>query len=238
MCSLEHYMTLLAPLPASQPLPGGRPEKIVELRRLLNEKFPLSAPGAKHRSAHASAAAPPGALVRGALTEFVGSLGSGSLYFARLLRATAAAQSGVAVIDGGRSFCPDGWERGLLDRVLWILCDDARQAVKAADLLLRDGNLSLVILDLQTLAPRELAGIPASTWHRFHRLAEQTSVSLLVLSSRPLVEGVRVRIASRARWTLDAMRRRRRALWEELDLKVFERGEAARAALNEHLKTA
>jgi len=42
--------------------------------------------------------------------------------------------------------------------------------VKATDLLLHDGNLPLVLLDLQFLPSRALRKIPPSTWHRFGRL--------------------------------------------------------------------
>lgn len=242
MCSCEHTVSAIIPFPSphAKSLSGElkSPEKIGELRALLDEKFPTVARANKRWAFAPEEETPLDDVACGAVAEMVGSLGDGSLYAAMLLRAAEAAGVCAGVVDGGRAFDPCDWEVRVRDRLLWVRCGDGRQAVKAADLLLRDGNLPLVILDLQMLLPRELARIPGSTWHRFHRLAEESSVALLVVSPRPLVEGARVRIAIRNRWTLDAMRRRRRALCEELDLKVFRRGEAKHAALEEHIKTA
>lgn len=191
-------MTRLPSLPAAPSLLPPSPRgKIVELRALLSEKFP-SHRAAKSQSVASKSGTPLDDLPRGAVAEFVGSLGSGSLYLAALLHAASRAGLFAAVIDGGRSFDPHDWPSAVLDRVLWILCEDAPQTVKAADLLLRDGNLPLLILDLQALPPRQLTRFPASTWHRFHRIAEQTSVAMVVLTPRPLVEGAHVRIASGA----------------------------------------
>jgi hypothetical protein len=105
--------------------------------------------------------------------------------------------------------------------MLWVRCKDACLAVKAADLLLRDGNFPLLILDFQTVPPVQLGKVPASTWHRFQRLVEQTSAILLVLTRQRAVESAQVRITLQNRWTLHAQRRSRRELLSGLEARVI-----------------
>jgi hypothetical protein len=107
--------------------------------------------------------------------------------------------------------------------MLWVLCASAQQAIKATDLLLRDGNLPLILLDLQPLSRKELRRIPATTWHRFQRLIEQTTTALVVLSPQPIVEGAKIRLTVRHRWNIQALRQRRRLLLEAMDVQVFTR---------------
>ena len=122
----------------------------------------------------------------------------------------------------GVSFDPQSADPATLPRLLWVRCADVMQAVKAADLLLRDGNLPLIVLDLQNAAGAgNAASVPASTWHRFQRLAEPGGTALVILSAQPLVEGAQVRIALRQRWTLAAMRQRRSKLLDEIQRTGF-----------------
>jgi hypothetical protein len=109
-------------------------------------------------------------------------------------------------------------------RLLWVRCSALKQALHATDLLLRDGNCQLLALNLQNLPPKQLGAIPASTWHRFHRLVEHRPFALLVLSPHPLVEGVKMRLASSTSWDLDALDRPRGNLFEKLNIRVFKRG--------------
>jgi hypothetical protein len=144
----------------------------------------------------------------------------------------------AALVDVGRTFDPQGTNPALLRRLLWVCCANPMQAVKAADLLLRDGNLPLIVLDLQSVAPRELRRIPASTWHRFQRLVEQTSTALVALTSQPMIESASVRIAVRQRWTLAAMRERRRELLTRVEAQVFARRQLAVLPCEEQRRSA
>ncbi len=213
--------------------------QITELRRLLQEKFP-EAPTKKDAffltGLEAIDRAQQG-LPRAAVTEICGSLGTGSLIISTLLQAAHRARSYSALVDGGRTFEVSGLGPHLLRRMLWVLCERAEQAVKAADLLLRDGNLPLVMLDLQSLPVKQLRRIPASTWHRFHRIAEQGSTALAVFTPAPMIEGVRLRVAAENRWRLKDMTRRRHLLMQDLKLRVFDKSTFI-TALDQHLKTA
>ena len=76
----------------------------------------------------------------------------------------------LALIDGRDSFDPCGLDNTWLQHLLWVRCSKATEAVKAADLLLRDGNFPLVIVDLVLNAPEELRKIPQTNWYRLQRL--------------------------------------------------------------------
>ncbi|MEO6789182.1 MAG: hypothetical protein ABI318_23915 [Chthoniobacteraceae bacterium] len=195
------------------------------MRRLLAEKFPAAEqkPGGLFRSGLASVDALEGGLRRAAVTELSGASGDGALFLHAMLRALCRENCFAALVDAGRSFDPDGFASSALARLLVVFCTDSPQAVKATDLLLRDGNLSLVLLDLQAVPSAQLRRIPASTWHRFQRLAEQTSSALVVLTPQPIVESARVRIATGGKWTLAAQRRWRGELAAAMPARVIPR---------------
>jgi hypothetical protein len=132
----------------------------------------------------------------------------------------------VGLIDAANSFEPSDWADEHLRRILWVMCGAAAPAIRAADILLRDGNLPVVLLDLQMLPASQLQSIPASTWHRFQRVIEPTATVLMVLTPQPLVEGASVRMAIRTDLTLEAMQLPRSLLWEHLHVQVFERSAA------------
>jgi hypothetical protein len=109
-------------------------------------------------------------------------------------------------------------------RILWLRCRAIQEAIRATDLLLRDGNCPLLVLNLQNVPPQKLKPISNSVWHRFHRLVENRPLALLVLSTQPLVQGVRTRIASTTGWNISALNTPRSALLEHLRVRVFKRG--------------
>src|SRR5207302_9266837 len=54
----------------------------------------------------------------------------------------------VALIDGRDSFDPQPLGNACLRHLLWVRCNKAFEAIKAADLFLRDCHFPLVIVDL------------------------------------------------------------------------------------------
>ncbi|MGC1480202.1 MAG: hypothetical protein WA771_06840 [Chthoniobacterales bacterium] len=144
-------------------------------------------------------------LPRGAVSEFSGSAGCASLFLGAFLAAARAEGCPSGLVDAGGTFEPGDWDPRLLQRLLWVVTTGERPALKAADLLLQDGNLPLLALDLQGLPERELRKIPASSWHRFQRVAERTETVFVVVTPRPMVEGARLRLIAESRWGLDAM---------------------------------
>jgi hypothetical protein len=196
------------------------------LRELIAEKYPSRAtrPGRRRLSGYAPIDRERGGLLRGAVTEVTGSASGALVLLSAILRQAVEEGFHVGLVDGTSSFHPADWPDAQLQRVLWVMCRDSAKAVKAADLLVRDGNLPMLVLDLQGMSARELRKIPASTWHRFHRLMEERDSVLLVLTSQPMVEGAVTRIALEPVGDLSARLRDRHALSNNLRVRIFERG--------------
>ena len=165
-----------------------------------------------------------GGLRLGEVTEVCGSLGGTGLVMDRLLEASAAAGWLGAWVDAGDALEVEDWDALALRRMLWVRCRTPLMALKSADLLLRDGNLSWVALDLQAVSEKALRRISGQHWHRFHRLVAHRGNVLLVLSPSPMVEGARVRILSRRPWPMESLNLPRRDLLAHSSLEVFVRG--------------
>lgn len=206
---------------------------IIELRQLLAERFPGLRTRADELSATKRAFWPTrlprldeplrGGFPKSALAEIVAEQrGSGSaLLMAALIHRALSENKFVAVIDGHDSL--DVTQLGEdLSRLLWVRCRSVEEALKAADLLLRDGNLPLVLLDLISNPATQLRKIPATTWYRFQRLIEQTSTVCVVLTPRVMVAPAKVRITLRLRFSISALDREPQELLRELKLEVAE----------------
>ena len=202
---------------------GSKEGKITELRALLAEKFPQQGGKASGVFPLAMGAGDPAIeLQRGVVTEVSGSVGSGTLFLETLIDSAQASGAMAALVDGSSGFDPAQCGHRLAG-LLWVLCKDAQTAIKAADLLLRDGNLPLVVLDLQMNSAKDLRRIPATTWYRFQRILEHSTSAFVVITSHPLVSSAAERVELRNRWTLGAMRQRRTELRLEME-RVHRRG--------------
>lgn len=223
-----------APVPAGPGMPAepsGSGGRLGALRRLLAEKFPQAEvkPGVLRRTGVEALDRVEGGLRSGVVTEVSSSPGNGALFLDVLLRTVVRERLFAALVDAGGTFDPEGCDPAVLPRLLRVSCADAGAAVKAADLLLRDGNCPLLVLDLQGLPLREAAGVSAGTWHRFQRLAEQSATAFVILTVRPFVESAQVRVLLHNRWSLQAQREDRNRLAERLDVQVVPRHRAAPA---------
>ena len=227
----------LRPLPAFAE-GASAAERMQALRAIVAEKFPETEvkPAGVLRTGLAEVDEIEGGLRRGAVTEVVGPVSGGSLLISALLLAIHKQATFAALIDAGSTFDPQSADPATLPRLLWVRCAEAIQAVKAADLLLRDGNLPLIVLDLQNVPIRQARKVPMSTWHRFQRLAEPGGTALVILSTQPLVEGAQVRIALAQRWPLAVMRQRRSKLLQEMRAQVFPRRHFAQMPGSDALK--
>ena len=125
--------------------------------------------------------------------------GSGSAQVIHALLRRAAGEGRFTVlIDGADSLDVDALEPAVAARLLWVRCRRVAEALAAADLVLRDRNFPLVILDLKLNAPEEWRGVAGGVWHRLNRLREYHGATLLVVTPRPLVGAVshRVRVSA------------------------------------------
>src|SRR5213596_3507192 len=186
--------------------------KIVDLRKLLAERFPQPPFPAATRLATGLSfvdQAIGGGLPRGAITELISpQISAGSASFIQaLLQAAHRDRYFLALIDGRDSFDPSALaELGKvrLRNLLWVRCSKALKALKAADLLLRDGNFPLVIVDLVLNPREELRKIPQTNWYRLQRLVESAPTACLVLTRLGTVSSAQLKIVLENSWTLES----------------------------------
>jgi hypothetical protein len=183
--------------------------RIIDLRKLLAERFP-HAPAAAATQLVTGLAfldeAIGGGLPKGAITELISpriSAGSASLIHA-LLHAAQRDRFFLALIDGRDSFDAQLLGNACLRHLLWVRCSKALEAVKAADLVLRDGNFPLVIVDLVLNPLEELRKIPQTTWYRLQRLVESASTACLVVTRQGMVSSAQLKIVLENSWTLES----------------------------------
>lgn len=176
---------------------SGPPSSVSALRQLLEQRFPTA-----QRAADAALATgipavdAAGGLPRPGLTEFVCSAPScgSQLFLGQLLHVTRAQALRVALVDRGDAFDPASWPAPLLEHLVWVRAHSANEALHAADLLARDANLGLVVLDLRHTVFAELRRIPSSTWYRLQRAIEPTLMAGIIFTPFPLVPSVRLRL--------------------------------------------
>lgn len=227
--------------------------KIVDLRRLLREKFPASVTNVTQPSPEASAgrlsdSLPPSVfaeasaemevpaagrsgfnvplVARGTITEVVSprlNAGNGLLIHDLLHGAAGREQHGqyVALIDGRDAFDPQSAGLKICGKLLWARCRTAAEAIKAADLLLRDGNISLVAMDLQLNPLLELGRLPGSCWYRLRSLAEKSGAALIALTPQRLIASAHLRVELDGAFSLDAFDVPREDLSNKLMLRVL-----------------
>jgi hypothetical protein len=194
-------------------------ETVTALRKQLREKFPAAHKG---EQGHSCAAIPTPQhevpqtpwhfelgtwhFPKGAITEISPADPSCglSLIIAALLSETLESGSTVplVLIDARDRFDPASFTPEECARLLWLRCRDTNQAIRSADLLLRDGNLPFVLLDLSALPARELRRIPNSSWHRLRQLAQSTDTTFLALTPTPLIPRTTLRLTLTRQFTL------------------------------------
>jgi hypothetical protein len=182
---------------------------IVDLRKLLAERFPRApAPAASVLITGLSFLDQTigGGLPKSAITELLTPelTAGGASVIRALLQCAQRDRYFLALIDGRDSFDPCAFEGCYhsLRHLLWVRCTKAFEAIKSADLLLRDGNFPLVIVDLVLNPTEELRKIPQTSWYRLQRLVEATSTACLVLSRYSMVSSAQLKIVLENSWTL------------------------------------
>ena len=190
--------------------------RIIQLRELLSERFPNlrthldDAPvSGKFWPTGLPQLDNPlgGGISKGAFTEIISrdqNAGSATLVRALLHRAASESQI-IAFVDGADSLDITQLDEAALTRLLWIRCRSGDEALRATDVLLRDTNLSLLILDLINVPDAQLRRVSATTWYRFQRLVEETATVCLVFTPRPMVSPAEARIAIQSRFSLNAL---------------------------------
>ena len=184
--------------------------KIVDLRSLLAERFP-SAPAPAQACLVTGLSnldqTIGGGLRKGGITELISpNLSAGSASFVdAMVRAACRDRYFMALIDGTDSFDPQPIGNQALGHLLWVRCQTTVQAIKSADLLLRDGNFPLVIIDLVLNQPNEVRKVQQTSWYRLQRLVEGTSTAFVVLTRSNTVSSAQLKIVLENAWNLRAI---------------------------------
>jgi hypothetical protein len=198
--------------------------QIDQFRRQLREKFPQ----AHGMRAEVSPVAgrdfhTPEAFPAGQLTEVIPAAAQAglSLLVAALLGnpAEPCSQPELVLIDGADGLDPDSFTAFACSRLLWVRCSDTAEVLRATELILRDGNLAFVLLDLTGIALRSLQAIPATAWWRLKPLVAQAGLRLVVLSPQPLIPCAGLRLSLAADLTLADLHRPRAELITRLNAK-------------------
>ncbi len=197
------------------------PEKLAALRHLLAKRFP-TVPGTvgsldAARTVRALPTGIPaidavaGGLPLRAITELICAASScGShLLLGELLAVTRASRTRVALIDRADSFDPNSFDGDLLAHLLWVRCHTTAEALQSVDLLARDANLGLVVLDLRRAPDADLRRVPATQWYRLQRAVEGTDLALLVETPRPAVPSAQLRLLLETSQPISALQQER-----------------------------
>lgn len=175
---------------------------VQEIRRQLREKFPAAhgfTPVAEPVGEISTTFFEISTFPAGAISEIIPAPDGGglSLWIAGLLSEPEEAVPfpKFVLVDGSDSFDPASHTAAACSQLLWVRCSKVMEVLKAADLLVRDGNVPFIMLDLCGLPVASLKSIPASAWWRLKQLSEAGRCRLLVLAPFPLVPCASLRLA-------------------------------------------
>jgi len=186
---------------------AGRPETLVKRWRtgVPGIDFPLG-----------------GGLAKSALTEIISSgvrCGS-SLVLGAMIRQAQENGEWMALIDGADSFDPGALRNEELSRLLWVRCSNPREALKGTDLLLHDGTIPIVVIDLIGCPLKQLRRIPSSTWHRLSRTVETTATVCPLFTPEVMISTAETRLELQPRFTIESLDTERETLFSQIVVRV------------------
>lgn len=157
----------------------------------------------------------------GKLAEVEAPGAGAGLLVERLLRAQRERQAFAALVDGADAFDPATVEDPcLLEHLLWVRCGGLKQALHCADVLLRDENFPLVVVDLLDVPARELKRLPLHQWYRLQQVCRSRGTGVLLVREA-CVSAAQCRIRIEARPALADLEAPRRSLEPGLQCAVL-----------------
>lgn len=174
-------------------------DKVVALRRLLDERFPAAHPRESRLIPTGVLAVDQllaGGLVTGTLTEFVSAVPSGGsqLSVSSLLLSTRLARQRMALVDAAGAFDLTGLDDDAVAHLVWVRCATLSESWRAADLVARDPNYAVIVIDVRGFPERELLRTKDSVWVRLQRAAEHAETAIVVQTTTPLVPNAAMRL--------------------------------------------
>jgi hypothetical protein len=189
---------------------------IADLRRLLADRFPV-APTRDGRCVETGIPAFDeilgGGLGSGTFTEVVSAAPScgGQLLTEALIRATRRARQRIALLDAADAFDPQS-DDGMTAHLVWFRGSHFKTFWQAADIIFRDANFAVTVMDLRGLPERELRRVPGTTWYRLQRAIEQSETAVIVHTDCALVPCASRRLVLTEPMTMAAFKRDRTEL--------------------------
>jgi RecA/RadA recombinase len=196
-------------------------DKVVALRRLLDERHPCARPKPARLIPTGVAGLDDilgGGLRTGVLTELVSAaVSTGSqTALSSLLATTRQAGKRIALVDAADAFDPEGLDDDAVAHVVWVRCATLDKCWRVADLVARDPNYAVTVIDLRGRSLRELMRTKDSVWTRLQRAAEQAETAVLIQSDSALVPNAAFRVAFTAGLRPETLTLPRRAIVEAL----------------------
>lgn len=174
-------------------------DKVIALRRLLDERFPAATQRERRlvpTGVPGLDAALGGGLLTGTLTEFVSEVPSGGSQSSlrSLLFSTRLARQRVALVDAAGTFDLGGLDDDAVAHLVWVRCASLTETWRAADLVARDPNYAVVVIDVRGFPVRELLRTKDTVWMRLQRAAESAETAIAVQSETAIVPNAARRV--------------------------------------------
>jgi hypothetical protein len=153
-------------------------------------------------------------LGKGTFTEFVSECVScgAQLVTSALIESTRKTHQRIAILDAADMFSIDALDDSLIAHLVWFRSTSLKAFWLAADIVLRDANFAVVIMDLRTLPERDVKRMPATTWYRLQRAIEQSEAAVLVHTDFATVPCANRRLVLSAPMTMAAFKHDRSQL--------------------------
>ena len=198
-----------------------------ELRKRMREKFPQAHSlerGLESIAEEAGTLFDAGMFPAGAISEVVpaGRFSGIALMVAGLLENEGVPEAGgfrMVLVDGADGFDPGSFSSDACEKLLWVRCRCAMEMIKAADLLVHDGNMPFVLLDAMGLDRRDLGKVPSSAWWRLRQVAERTGCKLVVMTEKAVVPCASVKLVLGAGMKLEDFDAERDELTGRLEVR-------------------
>ena len=159
-----------------------------------------------------------------------------------MIRQVLCAGRAVALMDSGDGCdVARAWPEEIMARLLWVRCHGVEEAVRAMDLLVRDGNVRHLIMDLRedVRARRALSGsgrVSHPGWYRLRNVAEENGLWVIVASGKPVVPCAVMRCRLTSCFRLEDLSMPREELLERVTAQVERRRGRQQGVASETLR--
>ncbi|MEM9015566.1 MAG: hypothetical protein AAGC68_01035 [Verrucomicrobiota bacterium] len=169
---------------------------------------------------------------RGQVTEIVGERGGGLVLTAMLAKARRERRY-LALLDVGSGFDVESVPETDLEGLLWVGCRSPKEAVEALDIVTRDENFSLFLVDLRGCLPADWKGLRAAQWYRILGQLRQRDAAAVLFAREAVTTVAKRRLRTEIAWSCEDMERERSELWKTVALEPAAAGSGNREKTRE-----